>query len=71
VAARALEPFYTTKEIGKGSGLGLSTLYGFAKQSGGEVHDLNWLWHTRPATAVSRVTAAAGREPSLRPASGA
>jgi len=37
VAARALEPFFTTKEAGKGNGLGLSMVYGFAKQSGGQV----------------------------------
>jgi CheY-like chemotaxis protein len=35
VLARACEPFYTTKEAGKGSGLGLSQVYGFAQQSGG------------------------------------
>jgi signal transduction histidine kinase/ActR/RegA family two-component response regulator len=35
VAARALEPFFTTKGAGKGSGLGLAMAYGFAKQSGG------------------------------------
>jgi CheY-like chemotaxis protein/anti-sigma regulatory factor (Ser/Thr protein kinase) len=32
---KVLEPFYTTKEVGKGSGLGLSMVYGFAKQSNG------------------------------------
>ena len=31
----AFEPFYTTKEVGQGSGLGLSMVYGFAHQSGG------------------------------------
>ncbi|WP_246154670.1 CHASE domain-containing protein [Methylobacterium oryzihabitans] len=37
VVARAFDPFFTTKPIGAGTGLGLSMIYGFAKQSGGQV----------------------------------
>jgi len=37
VVARAFEPYFTTKEVGLGSGLGLSQVYGFAQQSGGAV----------------------------------
>ena len=37
VQTRALEPFFTTKDVGEGTGLGLPMVYGFAKQSGGDL----------------------------------
>jgi PAS domain S-box-containing protein len=37
ILERVTEPFFTTKEVGRGSGLGLAQVYGFARQSGGHL----------------------------------
>jgi signal transduction histidine kinase len=71
---KVMEPFFTTKEVGKGSGLGLSMVYGFAKQSNGAFRidselgegTTAELWLPR-APEQSAAAAARPKEPKRRP----
>lgn len=66
--ARAVEPFYTTKGAGRGSGLGLSMVYGFVEQSGGNFHiDSRLGYGTRVELALPAAPAPVAQAEQSRP----
>ena len=68
--SRVFDPFFTTKEAGKGSGLGLSMVYGFAEQSGGHAEIRSEVGRGTAVTLLLRAVSAAPADPPADPVPG-
>jgi len=64
---KVFDPFFTTKPIGEGTGLGLSTIYGFARQSGGDVNIRSVVGHGTEVTLMLPAAIEQSVPPQLAP----